>query len=230
MAAVAAGDYAGPIAAELSSAAVLDVLVERVRSRLAGAGDERVLIGIVGLPGAGKTTLAADLVVRLNSRSGDGGLAAHVPMDGYHLADVELDRLGLRDHKGAPATFDHAGYTALLRRLRRPGPDVVYAPAFDREIEQPIAGAIPVLPGARVIVSEGNYLLLDGPWLGVREVLDEVWFARGDESARAERLLARHIRFGKTEAEARAWMAATDEPNAVLIAATMPAADLVVDL
>lgn len=151
-------------------------------------------------------------------------------MDGYHLADVELDRLGLRAHKGAPETFDPAGYVALLRRLRQNVDDVVYAPGFDRTIEQAIAGSIPVPSRARIIVTEGNYLLLDGPWAGVRPLLDEVWFCRQDESTRLQLLLARHVRFGKSPQAARVWMEHTDRPNAELVNATMHRADLVIDL
>jgi pantothenate kinase len=151
-------------------------------------------------------------------------------MDGYHLADVALDRLGLRDRKGAPATFDAEGYVALLRRLRENNDPVIYAPGFDREIEQPIAGSIAIGRQTRVIVTEGNYLLLEGPWQAARDLLDEVWFCRSDEGVRLERLLARHVRFGKTPEAAKAWMAETDGPNAEFIAVTADRADLVIDV
>ena len=187
----------------------------------------RVLIGITGSPGAGKTTLAAHLVGRLGAELGPDRVA-HVPMDGFHLADVELDRLGRRGRKGAPDTFDVDGYVALLRRLRENADPVIYAPGFDRELEQPIAGSIPVPRSAAVIVTEGNYLLLDGRWAGIRPLLTEVWFCRPDETLRSAWLLDRHVRFGKTPEAARAWIAATDEPNAALVAATLPRADLVV--
>ena len=155
-------------------------------------------------------------------------------MDGYHLADVELERLGLRHAKGAPDTFDAAGYVALLARLRpRDGgareDGVVYAPAFERTLEQPLAGAIPVLPAARLVVTEGNYLLLDtGRWPAVRPLLDEVWFCALRDDVRLARLHTRHVTFGKAPDEAVAWVAAVDEPNAVLIEATRDRADLIV--
>jgi pantothenate kinase len=207
-----------------------DDLTQRVLGRLASAPDgTRVIIGITGSPGAGKTTLAEQLVSELGTKLGVDQVA-HVPMDGYHLADVALERLGLRDRKGAPATFDPEGYVALLRRLRENADPVIYAPGFDREIEQPIAGSIAVPRSARLIVTEGNYLLLDGPWTAARALADEIWFCRPDEQVRLERLLARHVRFGKTESEAVAWMAATDQPNADAIAATAEHADLVVVL
>jgi len=189
----------------------------------------RALLGIAGSPGAGKSTLAEQLVRTLNG-SGDPWVA-QVPMDGFHLADIELDRLGRRDRKGAPDTFDAAGYAALLRRLREEedGGDVVYAPGFERVLEQPIAGAIPVPSSARLVVTEGNYLLLDtGAWARVRPQLDEVWFCEWDEEERVRRLVARHEEFGKSHEEAVAWVLRADQRNARLVAATRERADLVV--
>ncbi|NEY34833.1 nucleoside/nucleotide kinase family protein [Streptomyces sp. PRKS01-65] len=191
----------------------------------------RALLGIAGSPGAGKTTLAERLVRELN---GPGEpWVAHVPMDGFHLADAELDRLGRRDRKGAPDTFDAAGYAALLRRLREesggPDGDIVYAPGFERVLEQPVAGAVPVPPAARLVVTEGNYLLLEtGAWARVRAHLDEVWFCETAEEERIRRLVARHERFGKTRADAVAWVRGPDQRNADLVAATRDRADLVV--
>lgn len=202
-----------------------DDLLDRARS-LAARGP-RAVLGVAGSPGAGKTTFAEHLVRELNG-TGEPWVA-QVPMDGFHLADAELDRLGLRDRKGAPSTFDAAGYAALLRRLREDTADVVYAPGFERVLEQPIAGAIPVPPTARLVVTEGNYLLLtDGAWPRVRQALDEVWFCEIDEAERVRRLVARHEEFGKGHAEAVAWVAGTDQLNADLVAATRDRADLVV--
>ena len=204
-----------------------DDLLLRARSLVQGG--RRALLGVAGSPGAGKTTLAEALVRELNA---DGEpWVAHVPMDGFHLADVELDRLGLRDRKGAPPTFDAAGYAALLRRLRdeEDGDDIVYAPGFERVLEQPIAGAVPVPPSARLVVTEGNYLLLGtGAWTRVREQLDEVWFCELAEAERIRRLVARHEEFGKGHEQAVAWVMRTDQRNAELVAATRDRADLIV--
>ena len=200
----------------------MDELIDRARA-LATAGPRKIL-GIAGAPGAGKSTLAALVTAELD------GLAVQVPMDGLHLADVELTRLGRRRWKGAPDTFDSHGYVALLRRLRSPGPgEVVYAPAFERTIEQPIAGSIAVDPSVPLVVTEGNYLLLDDPpWHEVRTLLDETWFVETDDEIRLGRLIRRHIEFGKTPEQAAEWVERLDEQNARLIATTRDRADLIV--
>jgi pantothenate kinase len=183
----------------------------------------RTLLGIAGAPGAGKSTLAAH-VVRLS-----GGTV--VPMDGFHLADVELVRRGLRERKGAPETFDGWGYAALLARLHEEREHDVLAPAFERDLEQPLAGAIAVPPEVRFVVTEGNYLLLDEPpWRAVRARLDAVWHVTTDDAVRLPRLVARHVAFGKDPERARAWVESVDEPNARAVEAARARADLVLDL
>jgi pantothenate kinase len=175
------------------------------------------LLGITGAPGVGKTTLAVAL-----------GLPV-VPMDGFHYADVELVRRGLLDRKGAPETFDAEGYAALLRRVRAGEEDVV-APMFERDLEQPLAGAIPV-PATGTVVTEGNYLLLDEPrWRAVRAEIDVVWHVVIDDSVRLDRLVARHVEFGKSPDEASAWVTRVDQANAARIEPARDRADLVVDL
>lgn len=197
----------------------------RYLTRLADllADGQRKLLGLVGPPGAGKSTLAMALQQAFAGRS------QVVPMDGFHLATVELQRLGRAGRKGAPDTFDSAGYAALLLRLRRHrAGEIVYAPEFRREIEEPIAGAIAVLEQTQLVITEGNYLLLDdGAWSGVAALLDEVWYVEVDDALRTERLVRRHEQFGRSPQAAAAWVAATDEPNARLIAATRPRAGLV---
>lgn len=193
--------------------------------RLAETGQRRVL-GIAGPPGAGKSTLAERLTEALEGR------AVLVPMDGFHLAGAELERLGRADRKGAPDTFDAPGYEALLRRLRGPDPDhPVYAPAFDRALEEPVAGALAVTPDVPLVITEGNYLLLDeGPWAPVRGLLDEVWFLELDPEVRVRRLVERHVRYGKPPAVARAWVERSDEANARLVERGRDLADVVVRL
>jgi pantothenate kinase len=138
---------------------------------------------------------------------------------------------GLRDVMGRIDTFDAEGYLALLRSLRDGADGTVSAPDFDRTVEEPVPDAIHVGPDIEVVITEGNYLLDDeSPWPDVRATLDEVWFVEADDATRLQRLLARHIEFGKTEDEARLWMERVDEPNARRIRAACDRADLVIDL
>jgi pantothenate kinase len=201
---------------ELDVAHALDQLLVRL------VPGQRYLLGLAGAPGAGKSTVAQRLLDALPGR------AVVVPMDGYHLANTELARLGRAARKGAPDTFDAAGYVAMLARLRLRAPgEIVYAPAFRREIEEAVAGAIAVPPEIELIITEGNYLLLNqGDWAGVRPQLDAVWFVDIDDDVRRARLIARHMHYGRTEAQARDWVLHTDEPNAVLVAASRARADL----
>lgn len=185
------------------------------------APGRRFLLGLVGEPGAGKSTLAAQLAAAFP------GQAVVVPMDGFHLANSELARRGWADRKGAPHTFDAAGYLALLTRLRQRGLDTVYAPQYRREMEEAVAGAIAVPPETALVITEGNYLLLDdGPWAQVRGQLDAAWYVDIDPALRRARLLARHQQFGRSRDQAAAWVRSTDDPNAVLIAASRARADL----
>ncbi|MFF8957513.1 nucleoside/nucleotide kinase family protein [Streptomyces sp. NPDC014894] len=192
---------------------------------LAAPGRRRIL-GIAGAPGAGKSTLAARLCEALDGR------AVQVPMDGFHLAGAVLERLGRAGRKGAPDTFDPDGYTALLARLRTPAPGVtVYAPAFDRALEEPVAGSVAVPPEIPLVITEGNYLLHDdGPWAAVRPLLDEVWFLELDRAVRMRRLVERQVRHGRERARAEHWAEHSDEPNARLTVLGRHRADLVVSL
>lgn len=192
----------------------LDAAAARVLSLPA---DRRILIGIAGAPGAGKSTFAG----RLAAETG----ATALPMDGFHLPQARLVELGRRDRMGAADTFDVDGFVALLHALRTGSR--VTAPGFDRTVEEPVPGAIAIEPADRILLIEGNYLL---HWPEVPPLLDTTIFVRLDDATRHERLIARHIAFGKTPDAARAWALGTDERNAQLIAAGADRADLVVDL
>jgi pantothenate kinase len=196
-------------------------LIARAKA-LAASGQRRIL-GITGAPGCGKGTVAEAVLSAL------GPSAVVVPMDGFHLAGAELDRLGLSRSKGAPETFDAAGYVALLRRLREPDAETVYAPEFHRDVEESYAGAISVPPDVSLVITEGNYLLLDqGPWSRVRDLLDEAWFIAPNEELRVARLVERHVRYGKTPEIAREWVRSSDERNAALVSPTRTRADIVI--
>jgi pantothenate kinase len=212
----------GPGAAPGGPPAVDPDLLARAAALAAGG---RRLLGLAGPPGAGKSTLAAALVAAMGDR------AVLVPMDGFHLAQAELERLGRADRKGAPDTFDADGFVALLARLRAQGPGdpVVYAPRFDRHLEEPIAGAIAVPASVPLVVVEGNYLLHDdGSWAGVAPLLDDAWYLDLPDGLRVERLVARHVAHGRTPADARAWVLRSDEANARLVAAGRGRAGFVV--
>jgi pantothenate kinase len=208
---------------ETHSAVIELTGAEAVERASAMATRGRSLLGIAGCPGAGKSTLSSMVVAGVEP-------SAVVPMDGFHLLNEELVSLGRRDRKGAPDTFDVSGYVALLARLRSQSPDeVVTAPRYDRAASAPVADAIAVEPDVRLVITEGNYLLLDQPpWDAVRPLLDEVWFVDVDDAVRVPRLITRHIEFGKSPEEAREWVTRSDEANAALVAASRSRADVTV--
>lgn len=192
-------------------------------SELAASGGRR-LLGLVGPPGAGKSTLSAVLAERVGERMVVAG------MDGFHLANAELIRLGRRDRKGAPDTFDVDGYVTLLRRLREQQ-HPLYAPLFDRDLEESIGSAVRVEPEVPLVVTEGNYLLFDEHgWDGVRPQLDEVWYLQVDEVERRRRLVHRRLGHGDNPDHAEQWVHTVDEANAVRVAATRALADRIVDM
>jgi pantothenate kinase len=188
--------------------AALDAIQELLAER-----PGRLLVGITGPPAAGKSTLAAALAEALSTM--DGMRAVAVPMDGFHLANAELARLGLTGRKGAPETFDAAGFVHLLRRLREPDGSIVYAPTFDRQLNESIGSVIPVFPDIRVVLIEGNYLLLDRPaWRPVRPLLDLTLYIDAPPAVRHDALVRRQLARGLTRPAAQSWADASDAANA----------------
>jgi pantothenate kinase len=176
-------------------------------------------------PPAGKSTLARRLVAEL------GEAAAYVPLDGFHLSNAQLDRLGLRSRKGSEPSFDVWGYVALLRRLRQETAEEVYVPDFDRVLDEPVAARHRVAPGARLVVTEGNYLALDAPgWREARALMARVWYVDAPEEVRDARLMRRHTGHGRDTAAARAWIDGNDRPNAELVATSRGRCDRVLTL
>jgi pantothenate kinase len=198
-------------------------LVDRATA-LASSGSRRIL-GITGAPGAGKSTVCAALLAAL------GEQAALVGMDGFHYADVELQRLERGHRKGAPDTFDVDGYVALLTRLRTPPAGPVYGPVFDRALEEPIGSAVPVFPATPLVLTEGNYLLLEEHgWAAVRGCLDEVWYLDVPPEVREQRLLRRRLSYGHEPQAAEDWVRTVDGRNGRTVESSRSRADLVVHL
>lgn len=211
-----------PQAVRAFDSPVIRQAVADLRLRLAGG--TRVLLGVAGSPGSGKSTFAACL-----ADSFGPGSALVVPMDGFHLGNAIIDGTPLKQRKGAPDTFDVGGYFSLLQRLARRDEEVVYAPDFRRSIDEPVAASIAVPAAVPLIITEGNYLLSDGPkWQQVRSQLDEVWFIDTPPGLRLSRLVERHMLFGMDRPAAEAWAAGSDEANARLIEATRHRADRVI--
>lgn len=203
----------------------LPALAAIVKGMLAArSASAPLLVGLAGEPGAGKSTAAAELVDLLPA-------ARVLPMDGFHLPQAELVRLGRRERMGAPDTFDVEAFVALLERLRdlHNSGATVHGPGFDRRVEEPVPNQLALTPELRCIVVEGNYLLLDsGGWQRVAPLLDLTVGVVLDEATRLERLIARHIAFGKSREAARAWALGPDQANAALIAPTLARADVLV--
>ena len=191
---------------------------------LAEATEGRVLLGLVGEPGSGKSTVSHHLATEMSSPI--------VGMDGFHLAMDVIERLGLVHVKGAPHTFDVGGFVALLERLaRRPPESIVWAPRYERAIRNAIGSAVPVRADDSLVVIEGNYLLLDEePWNRIPGLLTACVYLDVDRDTRIARLVDRHIAFGKAPDVAREFVMRSDEANARLVAATRSRADLVVEL
>jgi pantothenate kinase len=196
--------------------------IDALRHRLHGG--RRILLGITGAPGSGKSTFATRLQQEFGAE-----LAVVVPMDGFHLGNAIIDGTPLRQRKGAMDTFDVGGYLSLLQRLVRRDEAVVYAPEFRRTVDEPVAASIAIPASVPLVITEGNYLLAETPqWKDVRAQLDEVWFMDTPAALRVARLVERHVEFGMERSAAEAWALGPDEANARLIEATRQAADRII--
>ena len=210
------------MASPLISLTSLEEVVSRAKSLMDG---ERKIVGLIGKPGAGKSTLSAQLIQQL------GDQAAILNMDGYHLSNLALHELGRADRKGAPDTFDALGFTEILKRVKHEVDKNIYFPVFDRAIEESIAAQGVIVPSVKLVITEGNYLLHNGDnWSGVKNLLDESWFIEVDDSLRIKRLVNRHHKFGKSKVDALSWATGSDENNAKIVAQTRESADLIINL
>jgi pantothenate kinase len=194
---------------------------------LFGSAGRRIMVGIAGPPAAGKSTLAATVASAL-CRSYGPLAAVAIGMDGFHLANAELTRLGYAGRKGAPETFDGYGFVALLRRLHDAVEPVVYAPVYSRTVHESINSAAPVSIDVRVVIVEGNYLLLRRPpWDQVRDLLDVALYLDTPTGVRVDSLVRRQRTRGLDRSAALNWVHTSDEVNARLIATTRGDADVI---
>jgi pantothenate kinase len=210
------------VAIELSS---IDEALSRIKD-LALKHSGRFIIGIVGKPGAGKSTLTSHLIENLPKDS-----VSLVPMDGYHLSNLQLKNLGLTDRKGAFNTFDSNGYVSLLKRINTETDQDIYYPVFHREIEESYAADGVVLANTKIVLTEGNYLLFDkAGWEKVAAELTEIWYININDSVRIERLVKRHEFYGKDKESALNWATGTDEINAKIVESTAARADVIINI
>lgn len=197
-------------ASEIDPAGLADLLARRA------AGGSRVVAAIAGAPGSGKSTVAKALAERLNARQ--PGLAAVLPMDGFHYDDLYLVPAGLRPRKGAPETFDVGGFRHLLVRLRARDEPFVAVPVFDRSIEIARAGARMIAAETPIIIAEGNYLLLGrAPWADLRPLYDVAVLVDVPEPVLRQRLTERWQHYKLTPEEIAWKLEGNDLPNARLI-------------
>lgn len=203
----------------------IDLVLAQIRSLLQ-SNNSRTIIGIAGKPGAGKSTVVSEIEKRFSPSE-----VSVIPMDGYHLSNEILIQRGRRNRKGAPDTFDAAGFISLITKVKNSHELEHRFPTFHREIEASIAdeGVVPI--SAKVIVIEGNYLFSDEHnWNGVFPLLDHTWFIEIDDEIRIQRLIARRLNYGQTLAEAENWARGSDEENAKFIEKTRKKAENIIKL
>ena len=210
---------------------LINKLVTELLETLSNSPDkDRYLLGITGCPAAGKSMLAGKLTDEINFRTGDD-LAAVVPMDGFHLPNSILKERSLAKVKGAPETFDADSFVELINRLYEFPDQSIMCPAYDRRTHDPVENAITIQPGNRLIIVEGNYLLLNiSPWNTIHTKMNEVWYIDAPLQTVKERLFHRHISGGASKDEAERKVASVDLPNAELTKKTCSLADKIICL
>lgn len=182
--------------------------------------NKRFLLGITGIPGAGKSTLANSLMKNINEIL-HKEIAIVVPMDGFHYHNDILVTKGLLAVKGSFKTFDSEKFVALIKKIASEKVEKIYCPAYDRNLHNPVDDSILIESKHKIIIVEGNYLLLDTcPWKELVDLFDESWFIDTPQAISKERLINRHIVTGRSASEAFHKVNSTDTPNAELILQT----------
>jgi pantothenate kinase len=208
----------------------LEHLSETILSKANVNISNRFIVGIAGGPGSGKSTFAVRLKELINSKStkSNSDLAQIFPMDGFHRKNIELERSGLLSVKGAPETFDVAGYVSMLNRIRLG--ENLKAPIYSREAHDVIDNALPIEPHHKIIITEGNYLFVDMEgWCEIKDIIDLKIYIEAEKGVCEKRLLERHMRGGKTEAEALEKIKKVDMKNYDLIDQTKKYADKIIN-
>ncbi|KAJ4378233.1 hypothetical protein N0V86_005933 [Didymella sp. IMI 355093] len=199
----------------------VDRLVEKTWEKFQGvSGSRRFMVAVSGIPGSGKTTLAAKVSNGLNKKQAQSSpatyngnpVAAFIPMDGYHLSRAQLDAMpdpqSAHARRGAAFTFDAEKFLALVKKLREPilpETRTLHAPSFDHAKKDPVADDIPIAPSVRIVIFEGNYCSLNhGPWKEAADLMDELWFVDVDFEVARERLIHRHVKAGIAQNEEEA--------------------------
>ena len=203
-------------------------LVDQLTQRLAADNaPERLVVGLAGAPGSGKSTIAEQLATELKAADVFAGLVA---MDGFHLSNAVLDELDRHHRKGAPDTSDVEGYLAALDRVRADGAHQVFVPVYRRDLHEPVAASLPIEVEG-VVITEGNYLGLELPgWADVRGLIDLLVYIDTPFDELASRLIERHMSFGRDRADAAHWVRTVDAANMALVERTKARADLVLSL
>lgn len=210
------------------SSAFLSVQAQRLidKAQQAANDHKRFVLGIVGIPASGKSSLTVQLMEYIEAIAPSE--AALLPMDGYHLTNHKLDELGLRDRKGSPHTFDAEGYVQAIEAVKPAGVSLSF-PVYDRAIHDPKPDAGQIESSHQLIVTEGNYLLLDQPpWDRLGQVINECWWLDTPTEQAKEWMIKRHVQGGRTEEDARSHYEHSDAANTQLILEHSREPDLII--